>query len=50
MTKKYTKIERTILVPEYLWKELDDRQLKNTGEHIDKRDVMDILKLWISWR
>ena len=45
MTKKYTKTERTILVPEYLWKELDDRQMKYTGEHVNKQSVIGLLRL-----
>lgn len=45
MIKKYTKTERTILVPEYLWKELDDRQMKYIGEHISKQNVISLLRL-----
>ena len=42
--EKYTKTERTIIVPEYIWRELDAFERANTGDHIDKQDVIILLK------
>lgn len=44
MKKHYTKKERTVIIPEYLWKEFDHYEIETAGEHLKGSDIIFYLK------
>ena len=42
--KHYTKKERTVVIPEYIWRRFDAAELANTGDHLDGAQLIAILR------